>query len=1043
MCILVGGVMKQSRILANALITGGLVCGLTGLATAQSQRAPNPILNAMQGLESARDAKCHSTACRLEDFIFGTPLSVSAREAKVDLQREFIRGAWRDASNAARDAGLVKVSPELASRAVEATMTSKRHADGTIVIHTKATEPLTISAIRVDQYASIAYSLRTILSVQQDALFSGELFVPLSPEAVDVFKKACDEATMAALMLADRESRLANEQQVPEPIMRSAWSRITGQGQVAAAPDVGAEGNRQQAVAVLQGLIRSKLAAYQAYNEIEQGKSGPLLLSNVQSYYARYPLVKDPQERARLLSVFRVVMSQFVNSLIGEAEGLAEADGRGVIRAADAELAVQRLLPARVDEFEDVHFFPRFEVDRQVTLESYDCDSFRDLGLHWIFLVQAYKDTANSPAPLDPFAAEIITEAVSGYGVLIFRIAGEVARERGASETLQLEDLAGAQARIRSLATQHDKTEDRGEQATLLASTKTEARESLTAYFSDATSTTGIDFLHRSSKWLGEFRRTRLSSPPTFSGGGVASEDVNNDGHLDLLFVGGAGNRLYLGDGHGRFNDITDQAGIDWQRADGQPGEARQPIIADFDNDGVQDILITYANDANRLYRGLGDAKFEDVTPGAGLAGENIIAGAATTFDYDADGLLDIYISTFGDYLAGEVPMQDRDSRNALPNILLRNLGGMRFEDVTEQTGTGDTGWVQAVSHYDFDDDGDQDIYIANDFGRNIIFENLGNGSFRNASTDMGLTKAHHSMNVGIGNLNDDAYPDVYVSNITTMVKDNKYVLPAPGKPLNFKHDSMATMLVKESNVLFMSRSEKDQITGYDESTNVERGESSTGWAWDAEFMDFDLDGDDDLYVLNGANEYFHWYTSYHDEDSGWHQLDHDREANVFYENDGGMLRNRSSASGADFFGNSRSGVYLDMDSDGDLDIAINNFHANATVLRNDLDAPDRNWLKIRLIGDPAQGSNRDAIGAKVLITTDTGIRAHRYLLGGSGFLSMEPRLIHVGLNDAKTAKIAIHWPNGEQQTIEAAPAGEVLTIHQGGAPEDQARVGG
>eukprot|EP01026_Neomeris_dumetosa_P011107 TRINITY_DN14047_c0_g1_i10.p2 TRINITY_DN14047_c0_g1~~TRINITY_DN14047_c0_g1_i10.p2 ORF type:complete len:226 (+),score=20.06 TRINITY_DN14047_c0_g1_i10:63-740(+) len=200
----------------------------------------------------------------------------------------------------------------------------------------------------------------------------------------------------------------------------------------------------------------------------------------------------------------------------------------------------------------------------------------------------------------------------------------------------------------------------------------------------------------------------------------------------------------------------------------------------------------------------------------------------------------------------------------------------------------------------DFDDDGDQDIFVANDFGRNVMYENV-DGTFRNVSPDLGLMKAYHSMNVGVANLNNDRYPDVYVSNITTMVKDNKYVLPAPGKPLNFKHDSMATMLVKESNVLYMSHGVGERIDGYVESTQVERGESSTGWAWDAEFMDFDLDGDDDLYVLNGANEYFHWYRTYHDEKTGWHQLDHDREANVFFVNEGGMLRNHSSMSGANY----------------------------------------------------------------------------------------------------------------------------------------------
>ncbi len=1015
-------------------VAAAAVAGTGTIALAQA-RSSDPILLAMQSLESARDAKCHSTACRLEDFVFGTPLSVAAREAKVDLQRAFILRAWERASETAQAQGAAAISGALARAAMDAGFQFERRADKTIVVRAASGEELTIPAIRHDQYASVAYSLRAILSVQQDMLFGGARFTPLSAEAVDAFKEACDAATMATLQIADRESRAANEREVSQEVLHGVWMRVVGQ---AASDEDGtlamAGGDRAQANAVLVGLIREKLASYKAYNEIDQGESGPLLLTNAQAYYARYPLPRPEGERLRLLQAYGLVMDSFIRGLISHGERLAAGEGRGVIRAADAESAVRHLLPARVDEFEDVHFFPRLGDEGGVTLESYDCDSLRDLGLHWIFLMRSYRDPANAPMPLDPFAAEIITEAISGYGVLVFRVAGEIARERGASPTLQIEDLAEAERRIRALVLAHQQAPAEAQRATTLASVKDSVpAPSSAAYFSEVTDRSGVRFNHRSAPWLGEFRRTRTSSPPTFSGGGIAGEDVDGDGRLDLLLVGGRGNRLFLGDGEGGFVDATERAGIDWRRPDRSPGEARQPIIADFDNDGVQDIVITYANDAHRLYRGMGGGLFEDMTESAGLGGEGMIGGAATAFDYDRDGLLDLYIGYFGDYLAGEVPLQDRDSRNGLPNVLLRNTGNLRFEDVTEQSGTGDTGWVQALSHLDFDNDGDQDLFIANDFGRNVVLENLSDGSFRNASPDLGLDKAHHSMNVGVGNLNDDEYPEVYVSNITTMVKDNKYVLPAPGKPLNFRHDSMATMLVKESSILYMSREEGGRIVGYDASTNVERGESSTGWAWDAEFLDFDLDGDDDLYVLNGANEYFHWYTSYHDERSGWHQLDHDREANVFFVNDAGMLRNRSSASGADFFGNSRSGVYLDIDQDGDLDIVVNNFHAPATVLRNDLDAPDRRWLKIRLIGDPSAGCNRDAIGARVLVTTDAGVRAHRYVLGGSGFLSMEPRLLHVGLGEESSGDVTIHWPNGEVQILEDVSAGQVLTVRQGG----------
>jgi hypothetical protein len=142
-------------------------------------------------------------------------------------------------------------------------------------------------------------------------------------------------------------------------------------------------------------------------------------------------------------------------------------------------------------------------------------------------------------------------------------------------------------------------------------------------FFSDVTAAVGVDFTHRSSTWLGEFRHKQLKTPPTFSGGGVAAEDVDGDSDIDLLFVGGAGNALLLNDGRGAFSNATREAGIEWLRADGSHAEARNPIIADFDNDGRQDILITYANDDNRLYRNVGGARFEDAMRDSGVRGSS------------------------------------------------------------------------------------------------------------------------------------------------------------------------------------------------------------------------------------------------------------------------------------------------------------------------------------------------------------------------------------------------------------------------------------
>ncbi len=164
--------------------------------------------------------------------------------------------------------------------------------------------------------------------------------------------------------------------------------------------------------------------------------------------------------------------------------------------------------------------------------------------------------------------------------------------------------------------------------------------------------------------------------------------------------------------------------------------------------------------------------------------------------------------------------------------------------------------------------------------------------------------------------------------------------------------------------------------------------------------------------------------------------LGYSRESNVFFLNQDGKLKNVSSRSGADFVGNSRSTAYLDLEGDGDLDIAVNGFHASATILRNNSESRELNWLKIRLVGDPKRGSNRDAVGARILVTgrggEESALRIEREVRCGSGFLSMNPKQQHFGLGMADTVDVLITWPNGEAQHLEGVSANRAHTVHQG-----------
>ena len=598
------------------------LAGAASTVCAQDDAAP--ILDAMRALESRSDAKCHSTFCRFEDFVYGTPLSESARNERGELQKALVGALWKSASDDARSRGENRVSREAIARQVKSRLPTTTTTEGDTVLTAADGRELLVSRVRLRQYSSIAYSLRAILGVQQDVLFAGEPLLPLGQEAVGELKAACDLATLATLMVADEAARREDARHIEPDALKAAW-----RGTVGVDGERHAEGgavDRDKAVAIIMSMVDEKLAAYEAYNEIPRDQVGPLLLVNIQRFYARYPVPHAQQNRDALLQTINYTVDVFADQLLVRASANALAAGRQMIRAEDATAALQTLTPHYIDDFEDSHFFHHLG-DDEIVLEAYDTDSLRDLGLHWWFLGRAYNTPGRAHLPVDPFAAEVITEGLSQYVVLVARYAGQIAEEHAAAPVLLRSDIGEAKDRIAALAARHHQTPARAVGDTSVRSAADLAGAD--GAFQDVTRASGVQFQHRSSKWLGEFRRNRIEGPPTFSGGGIAAEDVNGDGHIDLVFAGGEGVELYLGDG-AAFRDATSEAGISWTRDDGSFGEARQPIIADFDNDGNQDLLVTYANDAHRLYRGSGDGRFEDVTSTAGLGGEGLIGGPAT-----------------------------------------------------------------------------------------------------------------------------------------------------------------------------------------------------------------------------------------------------------------------------------------------------------------------------------------------------------------------------------------------------------------------------
>ncbi|HEX7830194.1 MAG TPA: CRTAC1 family protein [Thermoanaerobaculia bacterium] len=989
------------------------------------------IIEEIGELESVRDPKCYATASRLEDFIYGTPLEAETRFEKIALQKAFIRNAWEKASANAAAAGRTEITPDVLRPVLQAAVPYSLNADGSFTVRDT---PITARDRR--QYGSVAYALRAVLGVQQDALLDPNAkLLPLRNESVELFKESIDLVTLAALQRADKEARKQNKDRLTPDVFKAAWKSVAGTSPVAKPGKAVATAEK---FATIKAIVGEKLAAFEAYNNLAM----PVFLRNLQVYMARHLWPEDPEEGKRFKDQFTEVMVAWMGDVMLEAEKQAKKSGHPLIRVEDVHAALQIYQPHEANQYEDIIYFPRLAKNERIVIEAYDLDSFRDPGMHWVYLNEVLNDAKyKGTLEPDPFAAELLTEGAAQMGVLTLRVAGFVASEEG-KERLESAHLTKSLQRIQKLLDKHAAAPPVKKAKAVIASAPEKKSAVAGKYFTDVTAASGMHFEHRLSDWLARFIRgytvtegntVRLAVPPTFGGSGIAAEDIDNDGDMDVLALSGAGNALFLNDGKGNFADATEAAGLGWKRPDGRPGEPRQPIVADFDNDGLQDVLITYVDDDHRLYRNTGNAKFEDVTSKSNLGGKGLVGGPATAFDFDRDGLLDLYVGYFGDYVHGELPTLSRRNSNALPDKLFRNKGGFVFEDVSAGSGVENTGWAQSVGHLDFDGDGWEDLICGNDFGTNAWYRNLGNGKFEDVSTKIGTDKPSYTMNVGITDLNRDGKPDVYISNIVTMDKDEKYVLPDTKTRMKFNPAKMANMRVVEANDMWVSNG-----TAYDQSKAVGRGMQSTGWAWDADFFDFDNDGDDDLYVVNGMNEYavYSSVNPYLTDPSGKPSNAvlpvAEKEVPVFFVNTNGSLHEETTQSGADPAGNARSVAYLDSDADGDLDMVVNNFNSSALAYRNNSEKNGNRWIKLRLIGDPAKGVTRDAIGAKITVDTATQKNMWREVFSTIGYLSVHPKEQHIGLGSDTKADVTIVWPNGDKQTLRGLAANKTYRVTQG-----------
>ncbi|MSR83148.1 MAG: tetratricopeptide repeat protein [Candidatus Latescibacteria bacterium] len=495
---------------------------------------------------------------------------------------------------------------------------------------------------------------------------------------------------------------------------------------------------------------------------------------------------------------------------------------------------------------------------------------------------------------------------------------------------------------------------------------------------------------------------------------GAAFLDYDGDGYLDVFLVEGTRlggpppgthSRLYRNEQSGEnrlFREVSAEAGVD------HTGWGMGCAVGDYDNDGDPDLYATYWG-PNRLYRNEGKGRFAEVGVLAGVADSSWSSSAAFG-DLDLDGDLDLYVTNYLEFDLAHPPGEGRPclykgmevfcgpkGMVAQPDRLYRNEGNGRFADMSAATGISRYHYpAMGVVFGDFDDDGDADIYVANDSEPNLLFRNDGNWAFAEVGALAGVAysedgRAQAGMGVHAGDFDNDKDLDLFVTNFS---------------------DDLNTLYQNQGKGRFVDVTSAVGLGGV----------ARPFLGWSTGFFDFDNDGWLDLLVANG-----HLYPQLRTQREGLAYA----QRNLLYWNRGGRFEEvgLEAGPGLGLEKVSRGAAFGDFDNDGDADVLVANMNDLPTLLRND-GGNRNNWLGLELTGST---SNRDAIGTWVRVRAG-GSEQVREVQRGYGFQSQhDPRLLFGLGHNLVAEQVEIRWPSGQVQVLEGLAAGCYWQIREGG----------